>query len=256
MRRLYAASLIIVAFCFESCHVIESRAFAAPAQITVAAAANLMEVAQALGSQFEVLAHVHPVFSFGSTAQLTQQIENSAPFDVFMAADAEHIEKLEREHLITPIRNSIYAIGILALWVPPSAHVPISAIQDLAAADVRVIAVANPKLAPYGSATVDALQHAGIWDQVKSKIVYAENISMAKQYGVSNNADAVFTAYSLVLKQPGKVIRIDESMHQAIIQKLGIVARSDHPAAARSFLDFVLGAQGRAILSRHGYNVQ
>ena len=80
---------------------------------------------------------------------------------------------------------------------------------------MKVIAVANPKLAPYGAAAVETLQKTGIWDQVMAKIVYAENISMAKQYGTSKNADAVFTAYSLVLKEAGKVIPVDEALHTA-----------------------------------------
>ncbi len=70
------------------------------------------------------------------------------------------------------------------------------------------------------------MQHAGIWDQVKDKIVYAENINMAKQYGTSKNADAVFTAYSLVLKEAGQVIQVDEALHTPIVQKLGVLAHS------------------------------
>ena len=121
--------------------------------------------------------------------------------------------------------------------------------------DVHVIAVANPKLAPYGAAAVETLQHAGIWDRVKDKIVYAENISMAKQYGASKNADAVFTAYSLVLKEAGAVIQVDEAMHQPIVQKLGIVAASQHRDWAQSFSNFVLKGAGRAILARYGYKI-
>ena len=105
---------------------------------------------------------------------------------------------------------------------------------------MRVIAVANPKLAPYGAAAVETLQHAGIWDQVKAKIVYAENISMAKQYGTSKNADAVFTAYSLVLKEAGKVIQVDEALHQPIVQKLGVSgAVTSIATMAQSFTSFL-----------------
>ena len=88
------------------------------------------------------------------------------------------------------------------------------------------------------------LQHAGIWDAVQPKIVYAENISMAKQYGTSKNADAVFTAYSLLLKEAGKVIQVDAALHTPIVQKLGIVARSGQIGDAQSFTRFVLGQAG------------
>jgi molybdate transport system substrate-binding protein len=246
------ALTIIVAFCALRCQA-EDRD--KDRSITVAAAANLTQVAQTLGSAFEKQTKVHAVFSFGSTAQLTTQIENSAPFDVFLAADAEHVDKLAGEHLLVAGSDAVYAIGVLALWIPPGSQARVSKIADLAASDVHTIAVANPKLAPYGAATVETLQHAGIWDRVKDKIAYAENINMAKQYGTSKNADAVFTAYSLVLKEPGKVIQVDESMHQPIVQKLGVIANSRHRDWAQAFAHFVLHGGGRAILVRYGYRV-
>jgi molybdate transport system substrate-binding protein len=252
MTRRYTASLIIVAFCAALC---QSNALAADREITIAAAANLTVVAQTLGSEFEKQTKIHPVFSFGSTAQLTTQIENQAPFDLFLAADAEHPDKLEGEHLLVPGSEAVYAVGVLAMWMPPSSQAHIGKIGDLTANDVHTVAVANPKLAPYGAATVETLQHAGIWDQVKDKIVYAENINMAREYGTSKNADAVFTAYSLVLKEPGKVIQVDESMHRPIVQKLGVLARTAHREWADSFTNFVLHGDGRAILVRFGYRV-
>jgi molybdate transport system substrate-binding protein len=253
MTRRYTASLIIiVAFCAALC---QSNLLAAGREITVAAAANLMEVTQVLGPQFENQTGIHTVFSFGSTAVLTTQIENSAPFDVFLAADAEHVEKLDQEHLLVPGSNAVYAVGVLALWIPPANKAHVAKLEDLKAPDVHVISVANPKLAPYGTATVETLQHAGIWDQVKEKIVYAENISMAKEYGTAKNADAVFTAYSLVFKDAGKVIRINESMHSPIVQKLGVLARSEHREWAQSFATFMTKGAGRGVLARYGYEV-
>jgi molybdate transport system substrate-binding protein len=244
MIRRRIAPLIIVAFCGALCQ---------GAEITVAAAANLTEVAQTIGAEFEAQTKIHPVFSFGSTAVLTTQIENSAPFDVFLSADAEHADKLAGENLLAPGSNAVYAVGVLALWIPPASKAHVDKVEDLKAIDVQVIAVANPKLAPYGAAAVETLQKAGIWDQVMAKIVYAENISMAKQYGTSKNADAVFTAYSLVLKEAGKVIPVDEALHRPIVQKLGIVARSQHIDDARKFTQFVLNGPGRDILARYGY---
>ena len=252
MRSRFIALLAIVAFYATLC---QRSAQAADREITVAAAANLIEVAQTLGSEFEAQTKIHPIFSFGSTAQLATQIENSAPFDVFMAADAEHVDKLDHEGLLVPGSNAVYAVGVLALWIPPSSKAQVNKVEDLAAKDVRVIAVANPQLAPYGAATVETLQHAGVWDQVKANIVYAENIGMAKQYGTSKNADAVFTAYSLVLKEAGHVIQVDEALHQPIVQKLGVIARSQHRDWAQWFTSFVLTGAGRAILVRYGYKV-
>lgn len=221
-------------------------------RLTIAAAANLTDVAQVLGTRFEAATGIHAVFSFGSTAQLTQQIENGAPFDVLLAADAEHVQELERKGLLSPGSRAAYANGVLALW-SPAAAVPVNRIKDLTLPQVRVIAVAKPELAPYGAATMEALRAAGILDRVKAKIVYSDNISMAKQYGASGNADAVFTAYSLVMKESGKVIRIDEKLHRPITQELGVIAASPHKADAGKFTDFVLRGDGRAILTESGY---
>ena len=255
MRFRYIALLIIVALCATGLQLTSSAQNPPKQEITVAAAANLTEVAQTLGAEFEAQTKIHPVFSFGSTAVLTTQIENSAPFDVFLAADAEHVDKLDHEGLLVPGSNAAYAIGVLAMWIPPSGKAHIAKIDDLKSKDVSVIALANPKLAPYGAAAVETLRHAGIWDQVKDKIVYAENINMAKQYGTSKNADAVFTAYSLVLKEAGQVIQVDESLHTPIVQKLGLIARSQHREWAQSFTTFLLTGGGRAILTRYGYKV-
>ncbi len=229
-------------------------ALAAPKEpVTIAAAANLSEVCQTLGAQFETETGIHPVFSFGSTALLTQQIENGAPFDLFLAADAEHPEKLDREGLLAPGSRVVYATGVLALWVPPQSRAKIERLEDLAGADVHVIAVARPELAPYGQATVETLTKLGLWDRVKPKVVYSDNISMAKQFGTSGNADAVFTAWSLVLSEKGKTIQVDENLHRPITQEMGILAHSKNQVAARSFATFLTAGKGRDILASHGY---
>lgn len=222
-------------------------------EVTVAAAANLSEVFQTIGPRFEAATGIHAVFSFASTAQLAQQIENGAPFDVYAAADVDHVAQLEKKGLLAPGTRAIYATGILALWIPPTSAARIDRAEDLTGATVKVIALAKPELAPYGLAARETLRKLGIWNQVEPKVVYADNISMAKQYGTSGNADAVFTAYSLVLKEGGKVIQIADQMHAPIDQALGVMAGSKHPDTARIFVDFLLNGKGRDILRSSGY---
>lgn len=229
---------------------------AAKPDLTVAAAANLTDVFQRIGPEFEAQTGIHPVFSFGSTAQLTQQIENSAPFDVFAAADSEHVAGLDRKGLLVPGSRMVYATGVLALWIPPESNAQVGRLEDLTSATVHTIAMAKPELAPYGQAAVESLQRLRIWDRVKPKVVYAENIRMAKQFGASRNADAVLTAYSLVLHEGGKVIRVEERLHQPIDQELGIIARSQHQEAARKFVAFLKSAAGRTIFSSFGYAIR
>jgi molybdate transport system substrate-binding protein len=224
-------------------------------QVTVAAAANLTEVFQRLGPLFEAQTGIHPVFSFASTAQLTQQVENGAPFDVVAAADSEHIEELDRKGLLEKTSRAVYAIGVLALWVPPGSRTAVAHLKDLTRPEVRIVAVANPELAPYGEATIETLHKLGIWRQVQPKIVYTENINQARQYGTSGNADAVFTADSLLLHAGGTVIPVDGTMHTPITQELAIVASTAHRDAARRFTAFLLAGAGRDVLRESGYRI-
>jgi molybdate transport system substrate-binding protein len=224
-------------------------------EVTVAAAANLAEVFQVLGPQFEAASGIHPVFSFASTAQLASQIENSAPYDVYAAADVEHVAQLEKKGLLLQGSRAVYATGILALWIPPGSAAKIEDPAGLVQPQVKVIVLAKPELAPYGQAARETLRNLGIWDRVQAKVVYADNISTAKQYGSSGNADAVFTAYSLVLKEKGKVIEVKEQLHAPIDQALGIIAATKHPGEAREFVTFLLTGGGRQILGNSGYRL-
>jgi molybdate transport system substrate-binding protein len=247
--RKSACATVLIVLILAGC----SRQPAVPTSLSIAAAANLTAALQAAGPKFEAQTGIHPVFSFGSTAQLAQQIENSAPFDVFLAADATHAGKLEEEHLLVPGTRAVYAIGVLALWMPTGSPAAVSKIEDLASPSARTIAIAKPELAPYGEAAIESLKAAGVWDQVQGKAVYAENIAMARQYGSTGNADAVFTAYSLVLHDPGKVLMVDEKLHQPLAQELGILTSSAHQAEARKFTAFFLTGGGRDVLRDFGY---
>jgi molybdate transport system substrate-binding protein len=246
MRRLLIAGLALTA---------SMSGQTAKREVTVAAAANLSEAFQRLGPPFEAATGIHPVFSFGSTAQLTAQIENGAPFDVFAAADVEHVRQLIEKHLIQPGAWAVYGTGILALWIPPNSTAQVSGPADLVQPSVKVIALAKPELAPYGLAARETLQKLGIWSKVEPKIVYADNINMARQYGSSGNADAVFTAYSLVMKEQGNVIPINDSLHAPIDQAMAILWASRNQAAGREFMNFLLAGKGRDILRESGYRV-
>jgi molybdate transport system substrate-binding protein len=250
IRYSRVAGVVGVAVILAACGKSQTDTVAAKAEITVAAAANLVDVFGQVGPQFEAAVGIHPVFSFASAAQLTQQIENSAPFDLLAAADSEHVAKLDREKLLVPGSRAVYALGVLAMWIPPGSKGQVGRLEELASPGVRVIAIANPGLAPYGRAALELLERRSDWQQVKPKIVYAENISMAKQYGTSHNADVVFTAYSLVLHEGGNVIRVSS---EGLQQELAVIAASQRRPEAQKFVDFLLHGKGREILSQFGY---
>jgi molybdate transport system substrate-binding protein len=226
---------------------------AAKPEITVAAAANLMDVFGEIGRTFEGDSGIRVVYSYGATSSLALQIENGGPFDVFAAADTVHIQRLTDKGLLIPATKAVYARGQLSLWVPPNGKAHLRSLADLTNPAVRYIAIAKPEAAPYGKAAVESLQALKLWPRIQTKVVYAENIQIAKQYAESGNADAAFTAYSLVLRSGGNSILVDEKLHAPIDQALAVVQHSGKQDAAQKFARFVLGPKGREILARYGY---
>ena len=221
--------------------------------LTVAAAANLTDVFAEVAAKFKAQTGIGVVYSLGATANLTMQAEHAAPFDLFAAADVVHIDQLEKEGLLTTGSRAIYARGRLALWIPPGSRAHVTRFEDLRSDEVKIVAVANPKFAPYGQAAVETLQKLGLWKAVQPKVVYAETISAAKQFAATGNADVAFTAYSLVIHAGGQAIVIADDLHAPIDQAVGILRSSGQQAEARRFEQFLLGPEGREILTRYGY---
>jgi molybdate transport system substrate-binding protein len=227
---------------------------AAEPALTVAAAANLSEVFQVVKEEFTRQTGIPVTLSFGSTQQLTQQIENGAPFDLFAAADREHVDKLKQEGLLAPSSDALYALGHLVLWCK-AASIPVHSLADLTNPAVRYVSIAKPETAPYGLAAQQALQAAGLWKSLSSKIVYGENINLVRQYVSSGNADCGFVARSLVIHETEGLMPVDEKLYQPIEQWLGIVRASPRQSQAARFRAFLLGPAGRAILEKNGYSL-
>jgi molybdate transport system substrate-binding protein len=221
-------------------------------EINVATAANLTRVFVELGQIFERETGIHLVTSFGATTQLAQQIEHGAPYDVFAAADTEHVDELARKGLILGDTRAIYARGRLVLWVPDS-HTPVDRLEDLARADVTHIAVANPQLAPYGRAAVETLRALHLWEAVQPRIVFAQNVLTATQYAATGNADAAFTALALVYDRAGRKIEVPAHLHAPIDQAIAVLRSSSKPEQARKFVAFIAGRQAREVFKRYGY---
>ena len=249
MRLRYTGWVLCATALLGSC----SASRPADVKLTVAAAANLIDVFAQVGRAFQAKTGVQVIFSYGSTAQLATQIENGAPFDVFAAADVEHVDALVARKKLTADSRAIYALGQLALWIPDGEKSGVHELKDLAGPQIRFIAIAQPDLAPYGAATVEVLKGAGLWDRVQPKLVYGTSISMAKQFAASGSVNAAFTAYSLVLHEKGTVLKLDPNFYKRIEQAMGIVAASAHLEEAKQFRSFLLGAEGRTILGNNGY---
>jgi molybdate transport system substrate-binding protein len=216
--------------------------------LTVAAAADLSKVTPELAQAFEKTnPSLRVRFVIEASAMLAEQIENGAPYDVFMSANAQFIDRLAASGKLAP-RTAVYATGRLAiLWRDGKRH----NINDLTQDWVRFVALANPKLAPYGVAAQQALQHGQLWDKIQPKIVYGENVRQTLQLFDSGNADAVLTSDGLVSERNPQLIPAD--WHQPIVQKAGIVTLSSKQKEAGLFLQFLLGPKAQAIFARYGF---
>ena len=246
---LRALSLLALAL-LAACNRTPARA--PRAELHVAAAANLTRVLGEIAGEYERRTHVRIVPSYGATAQLSQQIENGAPFDVFMSADAQHVDELATRGFAAAGSSAVYARGVLVLWAPRRPDV--RTLDELTGPKNMVIVLARPELAPYGAASVEALKNMGIWDKVAKRVAYAPSISVAKQWGDTGNGDVAFTAMSLILDEPGNYFLIDPGLYKPIEQEMCVLKNAE-PDLARAFEQFVLGPDAREILRRYGYGL-
>ena len=221
--------------------------------IVVAAAANLTDAFEELGRRFEERTGVGVTFSFGSTADLARQVEQGAPFDVFASADTEHPEALKGKGLLAEGPPVVYARGRLVVWLPPWATARVERLEDLAGPDVTKVAMARPEAAPYGRAAVEALKASGLWERVEPKVVYGQNVAQARQFAATGNVDAAFLPRSLLKRGEGTAVEVDARLHRPIRQAAGVLRASQKQTEARKFLEFVLSAEGQALLKEYGY---
>jgi molybdate transport system substrate-binding protein len=245
--------VLVASLLIASCRSQPGAGQTEPRSLTIAAAANLTDALAEIGPIFTTKTGIKVVFSFGATADLAKQIENGAPFDVFLAADTEHIEQLESKGLLTPGTRAVYARGRLVMWLPPSSHLKATRIEDITAKEFERIAIAKPDVAPYGQAAVESLKALGIWSTVEPKVVYSQNVSQAKQYTRTGNAEVAFIPLALVKPGEGVYFEVDEKMHAPIDQALGIVKDSSSQTAAKQFADFLLSEEGQELLVKQGY---
>lgn len=231
---------------------IRSAGWAETPTLTVAAAADLKQAFQHLVPLFERKTGTKVKLVFGSSGLLTKQAENGAPFDLLFSANESYILDLEKKGRLLPGTRVLYAIGRLVLWTRKGSSLPPS-LAALTQPAYHRIAIANPEHAPYGAAAQEVLQKVGIWNAVKSRLVYGENVQQALQYAQTGNASVAIVALSLAIGIDGCYTHIPEKLHAPIRQGAGILKQSKNVLLARHFLAFVLSAKGQAILRKYGF---
>ncbi|HMD08576.1 MAG TPA: molybdate ABC transporter substrate-binding protein [Candidatus Acidoferrum sp.] len=229
-------------------------------EIRVAAAADLKFAMQEVAARFEKQTGTKVDITYGSSGNFFSQFQNGAPFDLFFSADIDYPRKLEAAGLAEPGTLYEYAIGSIAIWTPADAKVEVASLgwKTLLDASVQRIAIANPEHAPYGRAAVAALQKAGIYEQVKPKLVFGENISQAAQFVQSGNAQAGIVAMSLAVSpgmKDGKRWEIPADMHPPIEQAAMVLKEAKNKESAHAFLRFAMSAEGRQTFARYGFTL-
>ena len=229
-------------------------------EIRVAAAADLKFALDDLTARYEKEAGKQIDVSYGSSGNFFAQIQNGAPFDIFFSADIDYPRKLEAAGLAEQGTLYEYAVGRIVIWMPSDARVDLASRgwKVLLQPNVEKIAIANPEHAPYGRAAVDALRNAGIYEQVRGKLVYGENIAQAAQFVASGNAQAGIIALSLAISpamQAGQRFEIPTNMHLPIEQAAVILKDAKDKEGARAFLAFVKSSTGRKILESYGFTL-
>ncbi|KAA5545686.1 molybdate ABC transporter substrate-binding protein [Adhaeribacter rhizoryzae] len=228
-------------------------------KIRVAVAANAQFVAQALKAAYEKETKTTVDFVFSSSGKLATQIEQGAPFDVFLSADTFYPNTLYRKGF-TQGKPEVYAYGALVIWTTRNLDLT-KGLQLIKDPTVKKIAIPNPQLAPYGDAARKAMQHYQLEPIAKPKLVFAESIAQANQYILSGVVDFGFTSKSVVLdpaiKGKGKYVSVNPTVYPPIAQSAVILksARSRNLAQAQRFYKFLFSARAKLIFKQYGYSL-
>jgi molybdate transport system substrate-binding protein len=222
--------------------------------VRVAVASNFANVAQLLADVFEA-SHAHDVvLSIGATGKHYAQIVNGAPFDLFLAADRERPERLDNEGLGIAGTRFTYAIGGLVAWAPGTTDIVLP--DALSDPSFGRVAIANPRLAPYGRAAQQALQQLDAWEQLQPRLVRGENVGQALQFVHSGNAAIGLVARAQLValgdQAGGTQWPVPAELYTPIEQQ-AILLR-DRPAA-RSFHDYLRSDAARGIIQAAGYTL-
>ena len=225
----------------------------ATAGLRIAVSSNFTETLRTLADTFEERSRESITIIPGSTGKLYAQIRNGAPFDVFLAADAERPTALEKDgHCVAGSRMT-YAVGRLALW---TSHMDMNDVAALLTAKPQPrIAIANPELAPYGRAAHETLTSLQLWDSYSSRLVRGENVGQTMQFVHSGNATAGFVAYSQILRLPanqeGSHWMVPDDLYTPVAQQAVLVRETP---AGRQFLAFLGSPGALQIVRAAGYD--
>lgn len=224
------------------------------AQLRIAVASNFKSALTSIAQQFEAASAHKTIIIAGSTGKHYAQIRHGAPYDLFFAADVRRAKLLEQQGVAVAGSRFTYAIGRLVLWSTRENFIDAEA-KVLRAKTFRRLAIANPKLAPYGMAAREVLQASDLWAPLQSKLVRGENINQAFLFVKSGNAELGFVAYSQIKNtdymRQGSVWLVPQTLYSPIRQQAVILKDSK---AAREFMTYMKTAAVLQVISEFGYD--
>lgn len=225
-------------------------------EVQVAVAANFLAPLQEIAKSFEKETGHQTLITSGATGQLFTQIQHGAPFEVMISADAKTPKKLVKNELALVDSQFTYARGKLVLWSVDPALVDASG-AVLKSDKFKHLAIANPKTAPYGTAAMEALDKLGLTASLKSKLVEGENISQAKQFVDTGNAEVGFVALSQIYKD-GKITKgsawvVPLDLYAPIYQDAVLLKKGEDNPAATALLNYLKSDKAKAIMTTYGY---
>lgn len=222
--------------------------------LTVSAAASLTDAFKEIGTRFDAARGGTTRFNFAASGVLLAQLSQGAPVDVFVSADQETVDRGVKERLLDPSTRRDFASNSLVLITPADGPAALTGVADLSGPGVRRIAVGKPASVPVGRYTRQALEAAGLWARIEPRIVYADSVRQALDYVARSEAEAgfVYRTDALLVRDKVRIVSTVDG-HAPVTYPAAVVQDSRQPAAARAFVDYLLGPEAQAILARYGF---
>jgi molybdate transport system substrate-binding protein len=226
-------------------------------ELLVSAAISLKEAVEEVGRQYQqARPGVTVRFNFGASGALQRQIEAGAPVDLFLSAGQRQMDVLEQRRLLLPGSRRMVARNALTLIVPEASRLELRGPEDLGRAEVQRVALGNPKTVPAGQYAEECLRSLGLWDTLRPKLIFAENVRQVLEYVARGEVEAGFVYTTDLLSRPGalkEVARPPQSSYSPIIYPGAVVAASTQQALALAFMDLVMSEAGQQVLARYGF---
>jgi len=226
-------------------------------EITVSAAISLKNVFEEIGKTFmQKYPGTKVVFNFGGSGDLARQIESGAPVDVFASAAQKDMNDIEKKDLIAANSRKDFARNGVVLVKPANSTIPLHTIADLQKKAIKKIVIGNPKTVPAGRYAEQALRHFNLWDTIRDKLVFAENVRQALDYVARDEVDAglVYSTDAMVRSKEVKVVmKLPEESHQPVVYPIGVIKGTKEESFSRAFVDLVVSPEGQQILNKYGF---